>query len=284
MGNMSMMVAQHPRSSLLQTALSALILSLSVLPSAQAETDKLVITGSSTMAPLVLEIGKRFETLHSQIRVDVQTGGSSRGIADTLNGLADIGMVSRSLHEQENHLHGVVVAHDGIALIVHASNPLTQLSIDQIRKIFRGDILRWVEVGGHDAPITVVNKAQGRSTLKLFLEYFHLSPRQVRAHVVIGDNEQGIKTVAGNPNAIGYVSVGTAQYDASHGVPIRLLPLNSIPANRDTIQSGTFPLTRPLTLVTKSHPVGLIKTFIDFARSPQVHDLITQQYFVPTDG
>ncbi len=277
-----MTIRPHPLHRLFLATCSTFIISLSILPPAQAETNKLVITGSSTMAPLILEIGKRFEARHSHVRVDVQTGGSSRGIADTLNGLADIGMVSRALDEQENHLHGAVVAHDGITLIIHASNPLTQLSNDQIRKIYRGDITRWVEVGGNDAPITVVNKAQGRSTLKLFLEYFHLSPRQVRAHVVIGDNEQGIKTVAGNPHAIGYVSVGTAQYDASHGSPIRLLPLQSIPATRDTIQNGTFPLTRPLTLVTKSIPVGLIKTFIEFARSTQVHDLITQQYFIPT--
>ena len=251
---------------------------------AQADGHKLVITGSSTMAPLVAEIGKRFETRHPGVRIDVQTGGSSRGIADVINGVADIGMASRALKSQEQHLHGSVIAQDGITIILHRSNPVQELTDDQIRAIYTGGITHWNQVGGLDAPITVVNKAEGRSTLELFLDYFHLSNRDVHAHVVIGDNEQGIKTVAGNPNAIGYVSIGTAQYDATHGIPIRLLPLQHIPATIETVREGTFPLSRPLTLVTKSLPTGLIKTFIDFAQSSQVHDLILKQYFVPFQG
>ena len=250
-------------------------------PNARAEGERLIITGSSTMAPLVSEIGKRFETLHPGIRVDVQTGGSSRGIADIVNGLADIGMASRALKSQEQHLSGSVIAHDGITIILHTSNPVQELADDQIRSIYTGSITNWSHVGGPDAAITVVNKAEGRSTLELFLDYFHLSNRDIHAHVVIGDNEQGIKTVAGNPNAIGYVSIGTAQYDATHGIGIRLLSLQHIPATIETVREGRFPLSRPLTLVTKSPPAGLIKTFIDFAQSPQVHDLILKQYFVP---
>ena len=251
---------------------------------AHAGGNKLVITGSSTMAPLVAEIGKRFEAHHPGVRVDVQTGGSSRGIADTVNGLADIGMASRALKPQEQHLHGSVIAHDGITIILHTSNPVQELTDDQIRSIYTGGITNWNQLGGPDAPITVVNKAEGRSTLELFLDNFQLSNRNVHAHVVIGDNEQGIKTVAGNPHAIGYVSIGTAQYDATHGIPIRLLPLQHIPPTIESVQVGTFPLSRPLTLVTKSFPAGLIKTFIDFARSSQVHDLILKQYFVPLQG
>jgi phosphate transport system substrate-binding protein len=251
---------------------------------AQADGHKLVITGSSTMAPLVAEIGKRFETRHPGVRVDVQTGGSSRGIADVINGIADIGMASRALKSQEQHLHGSVMARDGITIILHRSNPVQKLTDDQIRAIYTGGITQWNQVGGPDAPITVVNKAEGRSTLELFLDYFQVSNRDIHAHVVIGDNEQGIKTVAGNPHAIGYVSIGTAQYDATHGIPIRLLPLQHIPATIETVREGTFPLSRPLTLVTKSLPVGLIKTFIDFARSSQAHDLILKQYFVPLQG
>lgn len=251
---------------------------------AQAAGQKLVITGSSTMAPLVAEIGKQFETRHPGVRVDVQTGGSSRGIADVINGVADIGMASRGLKSQEQHLHGSIIAHDGITLIVHTANPVQELSDAQIRSIYTGNISNWHQVGGPDAPITVVNKAEGRSTLELFLDYFQVSNRDIHAHVVIGDNEQGIKTVAGNPHAIGYVSIGTAQYDATHDIPIRLLPLQHIPATIETVREGLFPLSRPLTLVTKSLPTGLIKTFIEFAQSSQTNDLILKQYFVPLQG
>ncbi len=249
-----------------------------------ASQEKLVISGSSTMAPLVAEIGKRFEHLHPGIRVDVQTGGSSRGIADTVNGLADIGMVSRGLKPQEHTLHGTTIAHDGISMILHKDNPVNSLSNEQIKAIYSGEISNWKILGGRDTPITVVNKAEGRSTLELFLQYFQLSNRAIHAHVIIGDNEQGIKTVAGNPHAIGYVSIGTAAYDASHNVPIKLLALGTIPASLEEVQAGRFPLSRPLTLITKTVPTGTINTFINFARSPDIHDLVAEHYFVPFKG
>ncbi len=244
---------------------------------------KLVVTGSSTVAPLVAEIAKRFEALHPQARIDVQTGGSARGIADTRSGLADIGLASRALRPEESDLHGVAIARDGIAVILHATNPVAALTDEQVAAIYSGRITRWREVGGTDTPITVVNKAEGRSTLELFLHHFQLESPAVKAHVVIGDNEQGIKTVAGNPDAIGYVSVGAAEYSAEQGVPVKRLPMNGVEASIATVQDGRFPLSRPLTLVTRTLPQGLTKAFIDYARSPAVHDLIGQLYLVPLE-
>jgi len=245
---------------------------------------KLVLTGSSTIAPLVLAIGKQFEQIHPGIRIDVQTGGSSRGMADAQSGLADIGMASRSLRESEHALIPHVIARDGIALIAHQSNPVKGLKQEQVIGIFTGVITNWKEVGGRDTPITVVTKAEGRGTLDMFLAYFQLKSSSIKAQVVIGDNEQGIKTVMGNPNAIGFVSIGTAEYDATHGVPIQLLALDSIPASLATVQDGSYPLSRSLLLVTKTVPKGLAKDFLDFALSSQTHDLITQYYFVPVTG
>ena len=88
---------------------------------------KLVLTGSSTVAPLAGELGKRFESLHPGVRVDVQMGGSSRGIADARQGLADIGMCSRALKETESDLLAFTIARDGICIIVHKKNPVTSL-------------------------------------------------------------------------------------------------------------------------------------------------------------
>ena len=262
-----------------------LLLSISgCLEAPAAPQSRLVITGSSTIAPLVAEIGKRFETFHPQWRVDVQTGGSSRGISDTRQNLADIGMASRSLKDEEHDLHGTVIAYDGIGFIVHRSNPIVALQPQDIIDIYTGQTSNWNKLGGMDAPITVVNKAEGRATLELFLKFFQLKSRQIKAHVVIGDNEQGVKTVAGNPNAIGYVSIGTAEYDAAHGIPIKLLRLGDIPASLKTVQEGLFPLSRPLNLVTTTVSNESVKAFIDFATSPEVHDLVKQHYFVPLSG
>jgi phosphate transport system substrate-binding protein len=253
-------------------------------PGQNSANTKLVITGSSTIAPLVSEMGKRFETKNSRIRIDVQTGGSSRGISDIRQNLANIGMVSRALTTNEGDLHGTVIAYDGIGLIVHRSNSLKALDPEAIRGIYTGLITNWKDVGGIDAPITVVNKAEGRGTLDLFLHYFQLQNSHIKAHVVIGDNEQGIKTVAGNPYAIAYVSIGTAEYDAAHGIAIKLLRLGNIPASLKTVREGRYPLSRPLTLITNEAPMGSVKAFIDFAKSPEVHDLVTQHYFVPFTG
>ncbi|MCQ8130405.1 phosphate ABC transporter substrate-binding protein [Methylomonas rivi] len=243
--------------------------------------EKLVLTGSSTVAPLAAEIGKRFESRHPNVRIDVQTGGSSRGVNDARAGLADIGMASRALNADEAELKSFTIALDGIGIIVNAANPLTALDKQQIIDIFTGKIANWKELGGNDAPITVVNKAEGRSTLELFLHYFDLKNTDIKAQVVIGDNQQGIKTVAGNPDAVGYVSVGAAEYEAGHAAAIKLLPLDGIAASVENVRNGSFPLSRPLNLVTKTEPAGVAKTFIDFASSADVNDLIEAQYFVP---
>jgi phosphate transport system substrate-binding protein len=249
--------------------------------SAKYEVKKLVLTGSSTVAPLVAEIGKRFESLNPNIRIDVQTGGSSRGINDVRASLIDIGMASRSLKQSESELFSFSIALDGISIILNKANPVTSLDKQQIIDIYRGKIVNWQAVGGQDATIVVINKAEGRSTLELFLHYFGLQNTEIKPHVIIGDNQQGIKTVAGNPHAIAYVSVGSAEYEADHQVPIKLLPLEGIMATVENVRNRTFPLSRPLNLVTREQPTGIIKDFIAFAHSEQVDDLIDAQYFVP---
>ena len=249
--------------------------------STNALAGKLVLTGSSTVAPLISEIGKLYELKHSGVRIDVQSGGSSRGIADTRQDVADIGMVSRSLKENEKDLQSFTVARDGISVILHKENPIPTLSNQQIVDIYTKKTTNWNQVGGKDALITVVNKAEGRSTLELFAQFFKLKTTAIKADVVIGDNEQGVKTVAGNPNAIGYVSVGSAEFSANNGTPIKLLPTNGVTATISNISNQTFPISRPLNLVTKTTPTGLQKDFIDFARSQEVYDIVKAQYFVP---
>ncbi len=245
------------------------------------ETGKLILTGSSTVAPLAQEIGQRFEAVHPGIRVDVQTGGSSRGIADARAGTATIGMVSRALKADEADLTAHSIALDGICVILHATNPIESLTDAQVRSIYRGETSRWSGVGGDDSTITVVNKAEGRSTLELFLAYYGLKSDEIQASVVIGDNEQGIKTVSTNPDAIGYVSIGAAEFAALDGVPIKLLPLGGVTPSTENLKNGTYPLSRPLNLVTRGAPGAVARKFIDFAQSAAVNDLITGLYYVP---
>ncbi|MEM6252324.1 MAG: phosphate ABC transporter substrate-binding protein [Cyanobacteria bacterium P01_D01_bin.156] len=244
---------------------------------------KVILTGSSTVAPLASELGKRFEQENPEVRIDVQTGGSSRGLADARSGQADIGMMSRDLASDEADVKAHAVARDGVAMIIHADNPVTELSPEQVIDIYTGDITQWSAVGGNDGPVSVVNKAEGRSTLEVFLKHFDLANSEIAAQVIIGDNEQGIKTVTGNPNAIGYVSIGAAENSITRGEPLKLLPLEGVNPSTAALQDGTFPLSRTLNFVTKGEPETLTKAFIDFAQSPEVHDIVEQQNFVPID-
>jgi phosphate transport system substrate-binding protein len=258
-----------------------LLAALSRSPFSQAANEKITVTGSSTVAPLASEIAKRFEARHPTHRVDVQSGGSSRGIADARQGLADVGMVSRALKPEEKDLSAFTIAKDGICLIVHKDNPIAKLEGKDIVAIYTGKITNWKQVGGKDASITVVNKAEGRSTLELFVQHFKLNPQDIKAQVIIGDNQQGIKTVAGNPNSIGYVSIGSAEYEAKAGAALKLLPMGGVGATTENVRNGTFPISRPLNLVTKMKPEGLVKDFVTFAQSKDVNDIVKEQFFVP---
>jgi phosphate transport system substrate-binding protein len=263
---------------------SAVILTSAVPSIAASAENRLVVTGASTVAPVLGEIAKRYESLHPDVRIDVQTGGSARGLADARSGLADIGMVSRALKEGEKDLIPFTIGFDGVALIVHADNPVAELTRQQIVDIYVGKINNWSELGGADEVIVVVNKAEGRSTLELFLDHFGLKSPDIQADIIAGDNEQDIKAVAGNPFSIGYVSIGNAEYDIQAGVPIRMLPLEGVPATRETVAAERFPLRRPLNLVVSKQPEGLVLDFITYARSTKVRDIIESFYYVVPPG
>ena len=242
---------------------------------------KLVLTGSSTVAPLVAEIANRFESLHPEVRIDVQAGGSGKGISDARLGQADIGMASRALTGDERDLVAHPIANDGVCLIVHRSNPVSELSPEQVVAIYTDRVNDWSQIGGAQQPIQVVHKAEGRATLEVFLKHFGLNNPDIRPDVIAGHNEQAIQSVAQSPGAVGYVSIGTAEADVQAGIPIKLLPLHSVAATRANVASGDFPMSRPLNLITGPQPGRLAQAFIDFAQSRDVHDLIEQQYFIP---
>lgn len=246
--------------------------------------EALVLTGSSTVAPLAGELAARYEAQHPGVRIDVQSGGSGRGIADTRKGTADIGMASRTLAPDEQDLTAHTIANDGIALIVHASNPLGALTTEQVRAIYLGQVDDWSALGGAPGPITVVHKAEGRATLAVFLAHMGLSNKAVEADVVAGENEHAIKTVAGTPGAVGYVSIGTAQVDIAAGVAIRVVALDGVLPSAATLKAGTYPMTRPLNLLTKGAPSARAQSFLDFALAPEQHDLILRESFLPAES
>ncbi len=239
------------------------------------------ITGSSTLCPLIAEVGKRFQTLHHDVRIDVQCGGSERGVHDVKAGTADIGMVSRALSKTEKDLYDFPMARDGISIIVSRYNAVKSLSNDEVVAIFSRKITSWKAVGGSGDPIAVVLREKQKSSSELFTEYFKMEFSDMKGKIIHGDNPVMIEAVASDRNSIGYVSSGHAARVATAGTAIKILPVNNVmPTNRNII-TGNYPISRPLSLVTKDLPSGTAKAFIDFALSSSVVDLIVAYDYVP---
>lgn len=246
-----------------------------------ADEIQITATGASTIAPLMAEIGKSFEKANPNVRIEVQSGGTSRGIADVRQGSARIGMVSRELHPDEKDLEAQLIAYDGVGMIVHQSNPVKALTREQIIAIYTGAIKNWKEVGGSDLPITVINKAEGRSTLEVFTSYFKLTNRDIKAHIIIGDNQQEIRTVATTKGAIGYVSIGSAEYEVANKVTIKLIGLGKVMPSSQTVSSGEYPIKRELNLVYRKPLKKEEIALLEYMKTPVARKEILAQFFIP---
>ena len=245
---------------------------------------KISIAGSSTVAPLLSEIARLYEREHPDVRIEIQTGGSSRGITDTRESRIHIGMVSRSPYSNETDIKWYPIAKDGIGIITHAKNTLKSINKSQLTDIYLGTIKSWKQLSGQsDGEIIVVHKAEGRSTQEVFLNFLGKDNKLIKPSIIIGDNQQGIKTVAGNEFAIGYVSIGAAEVAISEGIPIKILMVNGKEASTIAIQEDRYDIARTLHIVSKSSISPHISEFINFATSVQTQDLIKRQYFVPME-
>ena len=242
---------------------------------------KLLITGSSTMAPMIEAVAKRFSATHPGVRIEVQSVGSARGIDDVMKGKANIGMAARALTDKESGLYSFAIARDGICVVLHKSNPVQSLTNRQVADIFAGKITNWRSVGGGNMPITLINAKEGFGSVDLFTHYFDIRYADIKAQIVASDNLERVKALLENPNGIAYMSIGTAQQQAETGTPIKLLPTDGAAATTKNIRKGNFPVARPLLLLTKEVPTGVVKDFITFALSSQITDIVLHHDFVP---
>lgn len=263
-----------------------LLLLLAPLAGAQTSADpglppkSLVVTGSSTIHPLMTDIARRFEDLNPGISIDVRSGGSGKGIADLRGGMSDIAMVSRQLTDKERDLFPFPLCRDGAAIVVHRSNTLNGLSSRQLSDLLTGKVADWKQLGARPGAIKVVWRTEGQAIPELILTHLKLKPAQIHSQTVIFENADAIDFVAKDRNAITLVALGVAERSVKAGAPVKLLAYGGVPASTRTVRDRTYLLSRPLTLVTRSTPAGLQKRLVDYASSGAVTDLHEKHGFV----
>ena len=217
------------------------------------------------------------------VRFEVQTGGSSRGATDTIEDRNDVGMMSRDPTKDElSKLYAHPIAFDGISLIVNKGNPITSIKHAQVVELFTKKTTKWSGVSKHKGDVFVISKAEGRATLDVFLKHFDLTAQKVKPDAVIGDNQQGLRMVAGNPQAIGFVSVGEALRAVKDGVKIKLVALDGVSPTTSNIADGSYPLSRRLYLVFREQPKeGWGRVILDFVASDRGKAIVKDLNFVP---
>ncbi len=246
--------------------------------SKNTDSSQVVATdGSTSMEKVIGFLSEAYMEEHSDIKVTYNPTGSSSGIQAVAEGRCDIGLASRDLKEEETaDLQGTVVAIDGIGIVVNPDNPVTDLTIEQIGKIYTGKITNWKEVGGSDAPIVCIGREAASGTRDGFEEVTDTKD-QCQYSQELTSTGDVVQTVSGNPNAIGYASV------ASANDTVKMVSVEGVTPTTETIQSGEYKVQRNFVLVTKKD-TALSKTaqeFFDFATSSQADSLIAEAGAVP---
>ncbi len=235
----------------------------------------ITVAGSTSIQPFADKWAEVYMEQNPSRGVNVQGGGSSAGIQATKSGACQIGMSSRELKPDEKDLTEVVVARDGLAIVVHPSNPVRGLTLDQVKQVFAGDILDWKFLGGPDRAITVVTREEGSGTRGAFQELVMKTTRIYRGAIVQDSNGTVREIIARDPHAMGYISLGLVNDK------VRALALEGVEASDANIQNGTYKLVRPFLFLTKGEVSEMARDFIAFVLSEEGQKLVKEEGLIP---
>ena len=233
--------------------------------------------GSTTVQPLAEKLAEAFMEDNPDVEVIIQAGGSSTGVKSCNEGTVDIGAASRELKPEEPDLITHLLARDGIAIVVHPSNPVAGLTTEEVRSIFAGEITNWSDIGGDDEAITVIAREEGSGTRTAFEEMV-MGEELVTATAILQPSNGTIRTaVASTPASIGFMSFGYVDEAA------KSLAIDGVEGTAENAKAGTYPIVRPLYFLTKEEPEGLVKDFIDFCLSSEGQDIVQDQGYIRVD-
>ena len=240
--------------------------------SSASETKTVSTDGSTSMEKVIGALGESFMANNSGVTFTYNPTGSGSGITAVSEGRCDIGLSSRALKDEEkaNGLVETVLAYDGIAVIVNNDNPVTDISLSDLAKVYTGEITNWKELGGGDSEIVLIGREAGSGTRDGF-ESITGTADKCQYRQELTSTGDVITTVSQNPDAIGYASLASVKDS------VKALSVNGVIASEDTIKDGTYAIQRPFVLVTKEG-VELSATalkFFDYITSSEANEIIT---------
>jgi len=235
----------------------------------------LIIAGSTSVQPFAELLAEEYAHVNPDAEIDVQGGGSSAGITAVRSGTADIGMSSRMLKGDELDLWSVEIARDGLAIIVHPDNPLGDLTEDQLRGIYTGELFNWSFVGGWDAKIHIITREEGSGTRSAF-EDLVMGKDYITPKAIVQDSNGAVRQlVSGDKNSIGFISLGLVDDT------VKAVRLGGVSPTWENISNGSYSLYRPFLFVTAEEPEGLAMLFIGYTLSAESRRMLANEGLIP---
>lgn len=240
------------------------------------------LNGSTSMAEISNALGEKFMEKNQGVTVTVGGNGSGEGPTSVTSGTAQIGLLSREIKDSENpdSFDIYTIAFDGIAMAVNPKNAVTNLTQEQIGKIYAGEITNWKEVGGADSKIVVVGREEGSGTRGAFEELIKVNGEAIEGKCKYANvyNSTGAakQAVAGNENAIAYISLSAVDDT------VKALQVGGVSPSEATVKDGTYQVQRPFIMITKKGTTNeLAKAFLEFVNSDEGQKLIADNGAVP---
>lgn len=232
--------------------------------------EKLTIKGSTTVLPVSQKVAEAFMQEYPEVNVSISGGGSGNGIKALIDGTTDICQASRFIKDEElqraiDNGHYPVpfgIALDSIIPVVHPDNPVDDLSLEELRSIYNGDISNWKEVGGNDRKITIVSRDSSSGTYGVWGDVVLQGDRVTPRAQTVASNGEAVETVKGNPYAIAYIGVGYLEEGLQN------VAIDGVKGTPESTASGEFPVSRYLYLFTDGWPAGTALKFINFMLHP----------------
>jgi len=248
------------------------------------DVNKIVVDGSTTVGPIAKAFAEYYMGKHPDVNITVSESGSGNGAKSLINEVCDVATMSRPMKKSEKAAAkkaGVlpieyIVAMDGIAVVVHQSNPVNDLTVEQIRDIYTGNIKNWKELGGPDKPIVVISRDTNSGTYETFETLVMNGAKIAGKTEYVGSNGTIRQRVMSTEGAIGYVGLAFRE-------GVKALKVNGIEAVPETVLSKTYPIARPLYMYTNGRPgpETPLCEFIKFSDTPEGKKIIEDTGFVP---